>query len=404
MIRIGVLVLYLGITTPAGNVEGEKITLQPEPVRLSPENTIRLFLCGDVMTGRGIDQILSHPGDPELHESYMKSAKGYVELAERANGRIPYPVDPAYIWGKAYTFWEELDPDIRIINLETSITAFDTFWPGKTVNYRMNPGNIGCLSSAGIDYCALANNHLLDYGREGMHETLQVLSEEGILFGGAGSDLEEARKPAIMSIMDKGRVILFSLGSVSSGIPFSWAATEGKAGIYIPPTDQEILDYLKAYLRIHRRDNDLVVVSIHWGSNWGYEISGEHRWLAHRLIEEAGVDVIHGHSSHHFKGIEVYRNRLIIYGAGDFINDYEGIRGHEAYRGDLTLMYFLDLNALEGRIEKLTLIPLKIRKMQLEMAATGDIKWVHSVLNREGISLNTEFEIEDKDRIVMIYP
>jgi len=76
-----------------------------------------------------------------------------------------------------------------------------------------------------------------------------------------------------------------------------------------------------------------VVASIHWGDNWGYEI-------AHNLIDHAGVDIIHGHSSHHAKGIEVWHGKPVIYGCGDFINDYEGIGGNEKYRSDLSLMYF----------------------------------------------------------------
>ena len=403
MIRTGLLLLFIGIFSSAVELNVTREPVRSDPMKFNDENTVRLFLCGDVMTGRGIDQILPHPGDPELHESYMKSAKGYVMLAERENGKIPYPVDPAYIWGDALSFWRELAPDLRIINLETSIATHDTYWPGKAVNYRMHPENSGCLTSAGIDYCALANNHLLDYGREGMLQTLQVLQGAGISFSGAGEDLEAAREPAILSIPGKGRVFLFSVGFISSGIPFAWAATKDEAGIYIPANDQELLDYLKAFVKVHRRDRDLVVVSIHWGSNWGYEIPAEHQRLAHRLIDEAGVDVIHGHSSHHFKGIELYNDRPIIYGAGDYINDYEGISGYEAYRGDLTLMYFLDLNPVEGGLEKLILIPLKIRKMQLGKAGSGDIKWVHSILDREGRSLNTAFEIEGQNRIEMIY-
>ena len=63
--------------------------------------------------------------------------------------------------------------------------------------------------------------------------------------------------------------------------------------------------------------------------------------LAHSLLDEAGVDVIHGHSSHHVKGIEVYKGKAILYGCGDFLTDYEGIQGYEEFRDDLVLMYFL---------------------------------------------------------------
>src|SRR5687768_18490754 len=83
---------------------------------------VTLFLCGDVMTGRGIDQALPHPGNPILYERYMKSATGYVELAEEANGPIPKPLGFSYIWGAALAELTQRKPDVRIINLETAVT------------------------------------------------------------------------------------------------------------------------------------------------------------------------------------------------------------------------------------------------------------------------------------------
>jgi poly-gamma-glutamate synthesis protein (capsule biosynthesis protein) len=82
-------------------------------------NPATLFLCGDVMTGRGIDQILPRPGDPAIREPYMDSALGYVQLAEEANGPIPRPVDASYIWGDALAEFQRVKPQARIINLET---------------------------------------------------------------------------------------------------------------------------------------------------------------------------------------------------------------------------------------------------------------------------------------------
>ena len=115
-----------------------------------------LFVCGDVMTGRGIDQILPHPGKPQLFERYVRDARDYVELAESAHGPIPRPVSYEYIWGDALEELDRAAVDARIINLETGITTSDDYWPAKEVCYRMNPRNIGCLTAAGIDCCTLA--------------------------------------------------------------------------------------------------------------------------------------------------------------------------------------------------------------------------------------------------------
>src|SRR5690349_18541217 len=195
---------------------------------------IKLFLCGDVMTGRGIDQVLPHPGNPTLYEDYMKSAAGYVRLAEAENGHIPRPVDYSYIWGDALDELEHRKPDVRLINLETAITSSNDVAP-KAVNYRMNPDNIACILAAKIDCCALANNHLLDWGYSGLTETLDTLKKAGIKTAGAGRTIAEAQAPALMPISRKGRVLVFSLGSETSGIPWNWGAAPDKPGVNLLP-------------------------------------------------------------------------------------------------------------------------------------------------------------------------
>ena len=114
------------------------------------------------MTGRGIDQILPHPCDPVLYEDRLKSALGYVALAERAHGPIGRPVRFEYIWGGALEALSRRAPDARIINLETAITEDGPPEP-KGINYRMNPANVPVLTAAGIHCCVLANNHVMDW-------------------------------------------------------------------------------------------------------------------------------------------------------------------------------------------------------------------------------------------------
>jgi poly-gamma-glutamate synthesis protein (capsule biosynthesis protein) len=123
------------------------------------------------------------------------------------------------------------------------------------------------------------------------------------------------------------------------------------------------------------------VASIHWGTNWGYEVPPAHVRFARRLVD-GGVDVVHGHSSHHPRPIEVYRNRLILYGCGDFINDYEGILGHEEYRPDLTLMYFPTFDAISGELRDLRMTPMQLRKLRLNRAAPEDARWLRDICGR----------------------
>ncbi|TDJ69135.1 MAG: poly-gamma-glutamate biosynthesis protein, partial [Proteobacteria bacterium] len=180
---------------------------------------ITLFLCGDVMTGRGIDQVLPHPSDPHLYELYTESALAYVELAETVNGPIRKPVAFAYIWGDALEELERAAPDVRIINLETAITKSDDHWKGKGVHYRMHPQNIPCITKAKIDCSVLANNHVLDWGYPGLAETLQTLQRANVKSAGVGGNVTEAEAPAVFEVAGKGRVIVFGLGSTTSGIP-----------------------------------------------------------------------------------------------------------------------------------------------------------------------------------------
>jgi poly-gamma-glutamate synthesis protein (capsule biosynthesis protein) len=348
---------------------------------------IRLFLCGDVMTGRGIDQVLPHPCDPILHETYVRSALGYVALAEAANGPIPKPAEPSYIWGAAVQELQQLRPDARIINLETSITRSEDF-VAKGINYRMSPENASCLKAAAIDCCVLANNHVLDWGQAGLLETLTTLERLRIKTAGAGRTAEKAAAPAVVDIAGKGRVLVFSLASATSGVPESWAAGPRAAGVnLLPDLSPATAETVAGHIARIGRPHDVIVVSIHWGPNWGYEIPDEQRRFAHALIDKAAVSVIHGHSSHHAKAIEVHRNRLILYGCGDFLNDYEGIAGREDYRGDLALMYVADVDPESGTLAALDLVPLHIRQFRLARPSAADADWLRRTVDRESRKL-----------------
>jgi poly-gamma-glutamate capsule biosynthesis protein CapA/YwtB (metallophosphatase superfamily) len=266
---------------------------------------VKLFLCGAVMTGRGIDQILAAPCDPAIEEPWVKDARDYVALAERAHGPIPRGADPQYVWGEALQALDAERPDARIVNLETAVTTSDKR-ACKDINYRMSPANAACVTAARIDCCVLANNHVLDWGACGLEETLDTLK-------GAG---------------------------------------------------------------------DIVVVSIHWGPNWGYEVEREQRDFAQLLVDAGAADLVHGHSPHHPGALEVHRGRLILYACGDFINDYEGIAGHESFRPEFTLMYLPTLDDASGALRELAMRPMRLRRFRLEHASPADAEWLAATLRR----------------------
>jgi len=306
----------------------------------------------------------------------------YVQLAEAANGPIPRGVDPAYVWGAALDEFNRMRPDARIINLETSITRSENY-ARKGINYRMSPDNADCLKPAAIDCCVLGNNHVLDWGRSGLLDTLATLEHLQIETAGAGPNRAQATAPAVLSIAGKGRVLVFSFAGVTSGTPRSWAAGSEAPGVNLLTNVSEasalrVADEIAGIVQ----PGDLIVVSVHWGPNWGYEISDEQRSFAHALIDRTGASIIYGHSSHHPKAIEVYRDRLILYGCGDFLNDYEGIKGYEKYRDDLVVMYFADLEPTGG-LAALQMVPLQIRRFQLVHPSRQDVRWMQQTLDRE---------------------
>ena len=346
-------------------------------------DALTLFLCGDVMTGRGVDQVFARACPPDLYEPNVRSALEYVELAERANGAIPRPVDHAYVWGDALEVLAAVRPAARIINLETAITCNDEPDP-KGINYRMHPANVGVLTAAGIDCCVLANNHVLDWGEAGLMETLDVLAAAGIAAAGAGCNAAAASAPTLLDAPGGARILVLGIGAADSGIPRRWAAGDEKPGVHLLQdySGREV-ERIAGMIGAMKRPGDVVIASIHWGANWGYGIPHEHRRFAHALIDDAGVDIVHGHSSHHPKAVEVYRDRPILYGCGDFLDDYEGIRGYEEFRTELTLMYFPMLDPRNGRLLRLVMAPLRIRRFRLERAAEPDRAWLRVTLDRE---------------------
>jgi poly-gamma-glutamate capsule biosynthesis protein CapA/YwtB (metallophosphatase superfamily) len=362
---------------------------------------MRLFLCGDVMIGRGIDQMLGFPCDPALHEPQVRSAMEYVQLAEAVNGPVPRPVDPSYVWGAAVDEWSRARPDGRLINLETSVTRSNDYIP-KGINYRVSPENAACLAAAAIDCCVLANNHVLDWGRAGLMETLATLARLRIKTAGAGLNFDEAAAPAVLDLRPKGRVLVFSLACPSSGVPRDWAATADLPGInFLGDLSLAGVGRIAKQIERVRQPGDVIVVSIHWGPNWGYDVPQAQRRFGRALIEEAGVSVVHGHSSHHAKGIEVYRDRLILYGCGDFLNDYEGIGGYERYRDDLALMYFAGIDALSANVVSLEIVPLQIRNFQLVRPSRQDVVWLQQTLDRQSRGFAGAVVLDETGRLVL---
>ncbi|MFR9749622.1 CapA family protein [Nocardia sp. 004] len=361
-----------------------------------------VLLGGDVMLGRGVDRILPHPGNPALREQYADDAQIYVELAERAYGPFARPVDFRWPWGDVLPLLARIRPEVRLLNLETSITADGAFAPGKGVHYRMNPANLPVLTAIAPVSCALANNHVLDFGIPGLIDTLEALDTADIGHAGAGRNLDEAKTPVTVELENGRRVVIVSVAVGSSGVPEAWAARRDRPGLWRvgdTPTASAAAE-VAAHLLTYTHRDDVAIVSVHWGPNWGYGVARSEIQFAHGLID-AGVDLVHGHSAHHPRPIEIYRGKPILYGCGDVIDDYEGIRGHERYRTDLHLLYLVsvDLGVVQVR-----LVPLRIRHMCLEWASPSESRWLCDTIEYISRGFGTRVMLRPEDLPMIIAP
>lgn len=291
----------------------------------------RVALIGDVMLGRLVDD-------------YLESNN-----------------DPCYVWGDAREIIKECD--LAICNLECVIADSGIPWheTSKEFHFRSHAKNIGVLACAGIDAVTLANNHSLDFGVTALSDMLSDLSKAHIRHVGAGESTEEAMRPVILKAGNTNVGLL----SFTDSMP-EWEASDGRAGIYYVPPDPSSPHWQKLLEKVQqaKASSDFLIVSPHWGPNWGYDVQPIYLTWAHSLID-AGADMIFGHSGHVPRGIEIYKRRPIIYSAGDFIDDY-AISDEEP--NDEGFVYVLELD--DGDPVALRLHPTNIKNYQAQLAGS----------------------------------
>ncbi|MBZ5540113.1 MAG: CapA family protein [Acidobacteriia bacterium] len=289
---------------------------------------LELLLLGDCMLGRLLDEVLQN-------------------------------APPHYPWGDTLPLLESAD--WRLCNLECVLSDRGSPWSvfPKTFHFRSAAKNIAVLQAARINAVSLANNHVLDYGYDALLEMLEILDRAGIVHSGAGANLEQASRLASATVCGRKLGLL----AFTDNEP-EWEAGADWPGTFYVPTDlaDARAKKLLQAVREHRKAVDLLIVSAHWGGNWGYTPPEEHVLFAHALLD-AGADLLFGHSSHVFRGIEFYRGRPILYGAGNFVDDYAVDR---IERNDQSFIYVAEFANNQPRA--LRLYPTLIRGFRANRA------------------------------------
>lgn len=297
--------------------------------------------------------------------------------------------------------WGNLAPDLWnadavLINLECAITARAIKWHDghyKPFHFRTDPGAIEALRRGHVDFAALANNHIGDFGPDGLLDTVAALDKAGIAHAGAGRDLAAARAHA--TITARGlRIAILSFADY----PEAWAATDAPGLNYTAiSVDDDDFATVAAAIDGARAESDLVIVSVHWGPNMRERPPAEFRAFAHRVID-AGATIFWGHSAHIVQGIEFRPPGLILYDTGDFVDDYAV---DSQLRNDLGALFLARVQA--HALIELSLVPVRIDRMQVNRAAGRDREWFIRRLSTLCTEMDTDL-IEEDGAVVRVVP
>lgn len=298
-------------------------TVPPEGME---EPVLRFLAVGDIMMGRGVESRLRKNGKPPTYS--FEEVLPIFRQGDILFGNLEHPVTDGS---------KSLQP------VQKGVKG------GKYV-LRCKTDTFEGIKFAGFNLLSLANNHILDHYEEGLYDTMDILRENGIVWSGAGKNLDEARKPAI--IEKKGITVGllsytdFARYTYDGDPPLYFAAEENKSGV--APLHAEMIE---EDIQALKGQVDLIAVSLHWGIEESFQVTKQQIELAHRLIDQ-GVDMILGHHTHQFQGIEVYKGKLIAYSLGNFIFDQGDPENQEGF--------ILDMEYSKGILTKLEAIPIRV--------------------------------------------
>ena len=211
--------------------------------------------------------------------------------------------------------------DLNVVDLECPLTLSGSARRKTGPHQKAHPETLRLLKYLDIRVAAMANNHIMDYGSEGIRGTLELCREQGIQTVGAGRTREEAEKPLSLVIRDK-KVALMNMAD-------NEFLTTPDGAYRCNPIDP--VRIFQTITRI-RQDHDFVVVIVHGGNEF-YELPSPRTKQLYRSVVDMGADAVLSHHTHAFSGYERYHSKPIFYGLGNFLYDWPGKRDQGWNRG-----------------------------------------------------------------------
>jgi poly-gamma-glutamate synthesis protein (capsule biosynthesis protein) len=208
----------------------------------------------------------------------------------------------------------ESQSDVTVANLEAPVVSQAALRENKRYNLRTDVSALGLFGARSV--LSLANNHIMDYGEQGLAETISVLNNRGIVHAGAGRNLEEASKPALINV-DSVKV-----GVLCCADPRFQAATAQRAG-----TCPATVELVKTAVRELRPIADVVIVSVHMGIEF-FPVPSKRQMELAEVCADAGISVLQFHHTHTISGIQKVGECTVLFGTGNFLFPYTVAAGH----------------------------------------------------------------------------
>jgi len=277
--------------------------------------------------------------------------------------------------------------DLNFANLECPISQRGEPADKKYV-FRAQPFTVEVLKQGGFNAVSLANNHVLDYGPQALLDTMALLDQEEIGHVGAGANEEQARQELVLDINGlKVALLAYTRPAPASEYP-QWAAGPDKPGTVFHQDRERMLDDVA-----RARDKaDILIVSMHWGNEYTHGVTDGQRELGHLLIDN-GVDLVLGHHPHAPQGIEIYKDKPIVYSLGNFL--------FYPFSMEITEeTYILRARIGQGGVEEMRLLPVLLGDSQPYVPDDSELERMHTVLAGLLTEFGTDYSLQEEELVL----